>query len=161
MTSWCSALHMNDLSIFSCFYVARFYHLFSFGSSDQQFKPTHDMWIIILLAKYLNRLRRKSLIKGLPAATSELTKTEVMLTSNELVGAASVTVDTAGCHPSPALKPPKWIRIPEKVVVGESNVEKKNATPTPRKKAVMVSKLVTNRVSLHIYPQILKDVNRI
>lgn len=112
---------MNDLSIFSCFYVARFYHLFSFGSSDQQFKPSHDMWIIILLAKYLNRLRRKSLIKGLPAATSELTKTEVMLTSNELVGAASVTVDTAGCHPSPALKPPKWIRIPEKVVVGESN----------------------------------------
>lgn len=124
---------MNDLSIFSCFYVARFYHLFSFGSSDQQFKPSHDMWIIILLAKYLNRLRRKSLIKGLPAATSELTKTEVMLTSNELVGAASVTVDTAGCHPSPALKPPKWIRIPEKVVVGESNVEKTQLANTKKK----------------------------
>ena len=48
-----------------------------------------------------------------------------MLTSNELVGAASVTVDTAGCHPSPALKPPKWIRIPKNVEVGESNVGKK------------------------------------
>ena len=151
---------MNDLSSFSCFYVARFYHLFSFGSSDQQFKPSHDMWIIILLAKYLDRLRCKSLIKGLLAATSELTKTGVMLTSNELVGAASVTVDTAGCHPSPALKPPKWIRIPEKVVVGESNVE---TTPHQHqeKKAVMVLKLVTNRVSLHIYPQISKYVHRI